>query len=216
MNPKNKLYLPTLAAACVLLTSCSFGNIQIEKNVNSQDSQETPIDLPLSPQTAEIGEAFYAENIAAKDSGVINITIVEAKAYPTLADAGLTLEDTIPYFLGEGVHYDSGSSDLRDYYDIVLLKVKVENVNAVSNAGIKDPEKYGMYDFALGYGSCGATFYYDRYDEYNDLIFHLEQGQSVEIITGHLVDLRETALSDVIFETSATPGRGTVVDLHLE
>ena len=240
---KRTFFCGTLACALLLLNACTFGDIQIETwsetqrdsaAVNSADSTDSGSDSG-STKTPEIkfqtalGERFYSENLVSPPagSGEIYVTVDRAEVFTTFAEAGIALEDTFPYSVVDGMHYDQASGKLLHDGVIVTLHFTVENVNATSPWHATDPEFYEEYDFeidALGGCTEGITFYFSKHDvcSGNYFAFHLEPGETTEFEVSYLVRWSEiasdkdTALKHVQFETAYPVTLGTTVDLNLK
>ena len=240
---KRTFFCGTLACALLLLNACTVGDIQIETwseaqrdsaAVNSADSTDSGSDSGSAktleaPRHAALGERFYAKTLVEPPhgSGEIYVTIDRAEVFTTFAEAGIALEDTCPYSVVDGMHYDQASGKLLHDGVIVTLHFTVENVNATSPWHATDPEFYEEYDFeidALGGCTEGITFYFSKHDACsgNYFAFHLEPGETTEFEVSYLVRWSEiasdkdTALKHVQFETSYPVTLGTTVDLNLK
>ena len=239
---KRTFFCGTLACALLLLNACTFGDIQIETwseaqrdsaAVNSADSTDSGSDSGSAktleaPRHAALGERFYAKNLVqSHGGGEIYVTVDRAEVFATFAEAGIALEDTCPYSVVDGMHYDQASGKLLHDGVIVTLHFTVENVNATSPWHATDPEFYEEYDFVIdALGGCteGITFYFSKHDvcSGNYFAFHLEPGETTEFEVSYLVRWSEiasdkdTALKHVQFETAYPVTLGTTVDLNLK
>ena len=233
---KRTFFCGTLACALLLLNACTVGDIQIETRseaqrdsaaVNSADSTDSGSDsgstkTPEAPRHAALGERFYAKNLVqSHGSGEIYVTIDRAEVFTTFAEAGIALEDTCPYSVVDGMHYDQASGKLLHDGVIVTLHFTVENVNATSPWHATDPEFYEEYDFeidALGGCTEGITFYFSKHDACSGsyYAFHLEPGETTEFEVSYLVRLENVPLESVVFQTADTKNGGPWVDLNLK
>ncbi len=234
---KRTFFCGTLACALLLLNACTFGDIQIETwseaqrdsaAVNSADSTDSGSDSgsakkpEIKFQTA-LGERFYSENLVSPPagSGEIYVTVDRAEVFTTFAEAGIALEDTFPYSVVDGMHYDQASGKLLHDGVIVTLHFTVENVNATSPEHAWEPEFYEEYDFrvdALGACTEGPNFYFSKHDACSGsyYAFHLEPGETTEFEASYLVRLENVPLESVVFQTADTKNRGPWVDLNLK
>ena len=233
---KRTFFCGTLACALLLLNACTLGDIQIETwseaqrdsaAVNSADSIDSGSDSgstkkPEAPRHAALGERFYAKNLVqSHGSGEIYVTIDRAEVFTTFAEAGIALEDTFPYSVVDGMHYDQASGKLLHNGVIVTLHFTVENVNATSPEHAWEPELYEEYDFradALGACTEGPNFYFSKHDACSGsyYAFHLEPGETTEFEVSYLVRLENVPLESVVFQTADTKNRGPWVDLNLK
>ncbi len=234
---KRTFFCGTLACALLLLNACTVGDIQIETwseaqrdsaAVNSADSTDSGSDSgstkkpEIKFQTA-LGERFYSKNLVKPPagSGEIYVTIDRAEVFTTLAEAGIALEDTFPYSVVDGMHYDQASGKLLHDGVIVPLHFTVENVNATSPQHAWEPEFYEEYDFrvdALGACTEGPNFYFSKHDACSAhyYAFHLEPGETTEFEVSYLVRLENVPLESVVFQTADTKNGGPWVDLNLK
>ena len=233
---KRTFFCGTLACALLLLNACTVGDIQIETwseaqrdsaAVNSADSIDSGSDsgstkTPEAPRHAALGERFYAKNLVqSHGSGEIYVTIDRAEVFATFAEAGIALEDTCPYSVVDGMHYDQASGKLLHDGVIVTLHFTVENVNATSPEHAWEPEFYEEYDFrvdALGACTEGPNFYFSKHDACSGsyYAFHLEPGETTEFEVSYLVRLENVPLESVVFQTADTKNGGPWVDLNLK
>lgn len=239
---KRILICATLTFTLLLLNSCSFNDIEIEKtskeetvydsNAVVSTSDNSSISAPDSsvheeakqeyPIYVGLGESFFAKNlILPSGSGVINATINKAEVFHSLKDASIVLEETFPYSIEDGMNYDADSDTFLNNRVLVKLYFTIENVDATSPEHADEPERYNEYDFrADGLGGCtdGPIVYFNKHDEHDSsyYTFHLEPGETTELEVAYLVYLGEIALDSVQFVTAYPYENGTIVDLNLE
>lgn len=214
-------------AVFLLLTLCGCSNdikIQTTSDLNSErngqiiDNNEK---IPDPAQDTKMGERFLAKNLIIDGgSGEIYMSVDSAKVYNTLSDAGLSENDLFESSLLDGMNYDAQTGEFLNNRILLLVNFTVENIDATSREHAVEPEKYDKYDFRVdSFGGCteGPVIYSDKHGEVSAHYcgFHLEPGESTQIICGYLVDLRNVLLNDVKFNTAATPENGAIIDLNL-
>jgi len=224
---KSRLIILT-AAAMLLTTGCSVGNIDISKKETTEATLGQPIEenvngtisgsdttdnnggdslllpnVPYSevPATAELGERFCV--VMPVHSGHLYLTINKCELYDSLNDAGMKYDELCQALIVDGFNYDAETTGFLKGYIMIKTYMTVENIDAVSIDHIWQPEKYGEYDFSLG--RCGGVPY--ATGEYFDhaspspyfFKFNLQPGEKKDIIVGYLLDTRKVALEDVAF-----------------
>lgn len=214
-------------AVCLLLTLCGCSNgikIQTTSDLNSETNDQIIKNndkIPDPAQDTKMGERFLAKNLIIDGgSGEIYMSVDSAKVYNTLSDADLSKNDLFGDSLFDGMNYDAQTGEFLNNRILVLVNFTVENIDAVSREYADEPSKYDKYDFRVdAFGGCteGPVVYSDKHGEVNAHYFgfHLEPGESTQIICGYLVDLRNVSLNDVMFNTAATPENGGIIDLNL-
>ena len=216
------------AAAMLLTTGCSVGNIDISKKETTEATLGQPIEenvngtisgsdtadnnggdslllpnVPYSevPATAELGERFCV--IGPVNSGHLYLTINKCELYDSLNDAGMKYDELMHALIVDGFNYDAETTGFLKGFIMIKTYMTVENVDAVSIDHIWQPEIYGEYDFSLGrFG--GVPYATDEYFDHASpspyfFKFNLQPGEKKDIIVGYLLDTRKVALEDVAF-----------------
>jgi hypothetical protein len=163
------------AAAMLLTTGCSVGNIDISKKETTEATLGQPIEenvngtisgsdtaennggdsllrpnVPYSevPATAELGERFCV--IGPVNSGHLYLTINKCELYDSLNDAGMKYDELMKALIVDGFNYDAETTGFLKGFIMIKTYMTVENVDAVSRDHIWSPEYFDEYDFSLG------------------------------------------------------------------
>jgi len=170
---KSRLIILT-AAAMLLTTGCSVGNIDISKKETSEATLGQPIEenvngtisgsdttdnnggdslllpnVPYSevPATAELGERFCV--VMPVHSGHLYLTINKCELYDSLNDAGMKYDELQQVLIADGFNYDAETTEFLKGFIMIKTYMTVENVDAVSIDHFWEPEYFGEYDFWL-------------------------------------------------------------------
>ena len=170
---KSRLIILT-AAAMLLTTGCSVGNIDISKKETTEATLGQPIEenvngtisgsdtadnnggdsllrpnVPYSevPATAELGERFCV--VAPVHSGHLYLTINKCELYDSLNDAGMKYDELQQVLIADGFNYDAETTEFLKGFIMIKTYMTVENVDAVSIDHFWEPEYFGEYDFWL-------------------------------------------------------------------
>ena len=170
---KSRLIILT-AAAMLLTTGCSVGNIDISKKETTEATLGQPIEenvngtisgsdttdnnggdslllpnVPYSevPATAELGERFCV--VMPVHSGHLYLTINKCELYDSLNDAGMKYDELQQVLIADGFNYDAETTEFLKGFIMIKTYMTVENVDAVSIDHFWEPEYFGEYDFWL-------------------------------------------------------------------
>lgn len=224
---KSRLIILT-AAAMLLTTGCSVGNIDISKKETTEATLGQPIEenvngtmsgsdtadnnggdslllpnVPYSevPATAKLGERFCV--VMPVHSGHLYLTINKCELYDSLNDAGMKYDELCQALIADGFNYDAETTGFLKGFIMIKTYMTVENVDAVSRYHIWQPEIYGEYDFNIdqfgGVPYATGEYFDHASPSPNFFKFNLQPGEKKDIIVGYLLDTRKVALEDVAF-----------------
>ena len=224
---KSRLIILT-AAAMLLTTGCSVGNIDISKKETTEATLGQPIEenvngtisgsdttdnnggdslllpnVPYSevPATAELGERFCV--VMPVNSGHLYLTINKCELYDSLNDAGMKYDELMHALIVDGFNYDAETTGFLKGFIMIKTYMTVENVDAVSRAHIDNPEYFDEYDFNIdqfgGVPYATGEYFDHASPSPNFFKFNLQPGEKKDIIVGYLLDTRKVALEDVAF-----------------